>query len=118
YGTYIVYGTPGSANAGWRYTLDNSNSTVNALDDGDILTDSFTVFSTDGTSHVVTIGILGSNEYLEGTSDNDTLHGSAVGDSIYGLEGDDLITGGAGKDYLNGGDGNDVLNGQKDDVTM
>ena len=33
----------------WIYTLDNSNSAVNALNTGQTLTDSFTVHTLDGT---------------------------------------------------------------------
>ena len=44
----------------WTYTLDNANSTVQALNVGDTLTDTFTVTTVDGTAEVVTITIHGS----------------------------------------------------------
>jgi VCBS repeat-containing protein len=57
FGTYQI--TSGGA---WTYTLDNANPQVEALNNGDTLTDSFTVQSADGTSQVVTITINGSND--------------------------------------------------------
>ena len=38
----------------WTYTLDNTNATVQALNVGQTLTDSFTVSTVDGTSQLVT----------------------------------------------------------------
>ena len=46
----------------WIYTLDNANSTVQALNVGDTLTDTFTVTTIDGTAQVVTITITGAND--------------------------------------------------------
>ena len=46
----------------WTYTVDDSNSAVQALNVGDKLTDSFTVTTIDGTSQVVTIIINGAND--------------------------------------------------------
>ncbi|MGC5845198.1 VCBS domain-containing protein, partial [Mesorhizobium abyssinicae] len=57
YGTYTV------TSAGvWTYTLDNSNPTVNALANGQPLSDSFTVFSEDGTAKLVSIAITGADD--------------------------------------------------------
>src|ERR1700716_1347839 len=41
----------------WTYMLDNSNSAVRALNDGEHLTDTFTVSTVDGTTQVITITI-------------------------------------------------------------
>ncbi|HEU4708397.1 MAG TPA: tandem-95 repeat protein, partial [Methylophilaceae bacterium] len=46
----------------WTYTLNNSNATVQGLNAGATLTDSFTVTSVDGTAKVVTVTITGSND--------------------------------------------------------
>src|SRR5207253_1948186 len=46
----------------WTYTLNNSNSTVQALNVGGTLTDTFTVNTVDGTAQVVTVTIQGSND--------------------------------------------------------
>ncbi len=50
----------------WSYKLDNSNTTVQALDEGDKLQDTFTVTVSDGkggtVEQVITIDVLGSNE--------------------------------------------------------
>ena len=51
-----------TADGVWTYTLDNKNCAVQALDDGDTLTDTFTVKTVDGTPMVVTITIHGSND--------------------------------------------------------
>ncbi|WP_454617296.1 VCBS domain-containing protein [Bradyrhizobium cenepequi] len=54
------YGTFTMTAAGvWTYTLDNCNRAVQSLDDGDTLTDTFTVTTVDGTPQVVTITIKG-----------------------------------------------------------
>ena len=57
YGTFTM-----TADGVWTYTLDNANSTVQALNVGDTLTDTFTVTTVDGTPQVVTITINGSND--------------------------------------------------------
>ena len=46
----------------WTYTLDNSNATVQALNVGQTLTDTFTVTTVDGTAQLVTITINGAND--------------------------------------------------------
>ncbi|MDP2244381.1 VCBS domain-containing protein [Pseudomonas sp.] len=60
YGTFAV-----TAGGVWTYTLDNSNATVDALNDADSLTDTFTVLSADGTAQVVTVTITGTNDLPE-----------------------------------------------------
>ncbi len=57
YGSYTV-----AATGRWTYTLDNNNATVQALNVGGTLTDTFTAFTVDGTSQVVTITITGAND--------------------------------------------------------
>src|SRR4029079_17158832 len=57
------YGTFTMTAAGvWTYTLDDTNSAVQALNVGGTLTDTFTVSSVDGTAKLVTITINGSND--------------------------------------------------------
>jgi len=57
------YGTFTMTAAGvWTYTLDDTNSAVQALNAGNTLTDSFTVTTVDGTAQVVTVTINGSND--------------------------------------------------------
>jgi VCBS repeat-containing protein len=46
----------------WTYTVDNHNSAVQALNDCDTLTDSFTVTTVDGTTQLVTVTIHGTND--------------------------------------------------------
>ncbi|WP_439369989.1 VCBS domain-containing protein [Bradyrhizobium sp. DASA03120] len=57
YGTFTM-----TATGVWTYTVDNTNSAVQALNVGDTLTDTLTVTSIDGTPQVVTITIHGSND--------------------------------------------------------
>jgi VCBS repeat-containing protein len=59
YGTYGV-----TADGVWTFTLDNNNTAVNNLNSGEQLTDTFTVFSEDGTSQLVTITINGASDNL------------------------------------------------------
>ena len=59
------------ADGQWTYTLDEANLTVNALDTGDTLTDSFTATTEDGTTQVVNITIQGANDAPEAIADPD-----------------------------------------------
>ncbi|WP_427451992.1 VCBS domain-containing protein [Litorimonas sp. WD9-15] len=69
YGTFEV-----SAAGVWTYTLDNSNSAVQALPAGDTLTDTITVMSADGTAmETITVTITGTNDAA-------TIAGLATGD--------------------------------------
>ena len=53
-------------NGGWIYTLDNTNPVVEALGNGERLTDQFTVASVDGTTQVVVISIQGTLDIKPG----------------------------------------------------
>ena len=53
----------------WTYTLDNSNADVQARNVGEILSDTFTVTTVDGTSKVVIIIITGTNDAAVITGD-------------------------------------------------
>ncbi len=57
YGTYAL-----NATGVWTYTLNNSNATVQALNAGQTLTDTFTAMTVDGTQQLVTITIAGTND--------------------------------------------------------
>ena len=68
--TASTYGTFTLTAAGlWTYTLDNTNTAVQALNVGQTLTDTFTAVTTDGTSQVVTITINGADDAAEITGD-------------------------------------------------
>ena len=43
----------------WTYTLDNTHAAVQALDAGEVLTDTFTFTATDGSTETVTVTIVG-----------------------------------------------------------
>src|SRR5262245_42583136 len=84
YGTFTM-----TANGVWTYTLDNTNSAVQALNVGDTLTDTFTVTSIDGTPQVVTITIHGPLVGTTGTAPSLTLSethltATALDDNIAG----------------------------------
>ncbi len=51
-----------TANGVWAYTINQTNSAVQALNVGDTLTDTFTVTTIDGTAQVVTVTINGAND--------------------------------------------------------
>jgi len=57
YGTFTM-----TKDGVWTYTLDNDNCVVQALDDCDTLTDTFTVTTEDGTEQVVTVIIQGADD--------------------------------------------------------
>src|SRR5262249_44489590 len=57
YGTYAV-----DATGHWTYTLNNANASVQALNVGATLTDTFTVNSAYSASQVVTVTITGAND--------------------------------------------------------
>ncbi|MFL2493822.1 MAG: beta strand repeat-containing protein, partial [Candidatus Thalassarchaeum sp.] len=79
YGTYTI------TTAGvWAYTLDDSDSAVQALAAGSTLSDSFSVTSADGTAQTVSITISGLNDAATfagdttGTAQEDTSDGSGT----------------------------------------
>ena len=57
FGTYQM-----TAGGVWTYTLNDSNSSVQALNAGDTLTDSFTVTTADGTAQSISVTINGAND--------------------------------------------------------
>ena len=65
YGIYTI--TDGGI---WTYTLDDANSTVQALNAGSSLADSFTVTTVDGTARAINITINGANDTPVGNNDS------------------------------------------------
>ena len=126
----------------WVFTLDNTNTAVNNLNNGGTLSDSFTVTTADGTSQVVTITINGHTDVVgvilpptfNGTGDpNDfdnlvgtgavnngaTIQGGqSVDDNITGGTADQNIDGKGGNDTIYGGGGIDTINGNTGDDTL
>jgi len=84
YGTYTI-----DASGNWSFTLDNSNTTIQALNDGDVITETFTVHTTDGTAQVISITINGANEQFAGTAGNNLMLGTIYGDTFTGGDGND-----------------------------
>lgn len=91
YGTFAI-----TAAGVWTYTLDNSNCTVQALDYGQALTDTFTVTTIDGTAQTVTIVIHGSNDAHRDDFDHLAFghHLITKAPSVYGTADGDTIAGG------------------------
>ena len=131
YGT-LVLETDGS----YTYTLNSSLPEVQALGQGQTLTDSFAYGVTDGVAlnplgagAQLDIVIQGADEapvchghtiigtkradHLVGTDCDDVIAGRGGNDKLVGGKGDDLLQGGKGKDQLLGGDGIDILQGGK-----
>jgi VCBS repeat-containing protein len=81
YGTYTM-----TAAGVWTYTLNNSNATVQALNAGATLTDTFTVTSVDGTQKVVTVTINGTNDaaIIAGTSTGTVVEAGGMGNGTAG----------------------------------
>jgi VCBS repeat-containing protein len=101
----------------WTYTLNNASATVQALNTGQVLTDSITVQSVDGTTKVIAIQIQGTNEpggsTIIGTNGIDVLNGTSGDDRFEARGGSDIVTAGAGNDTIVAtiGDGADYYNG-------
>jgi VCBS repeat-containing protein len=136
YGTFTM-----TADGVWTYKLDDANCAVQALNDGDTLTDTFTVTTIDGTEQVVTITIHGANDadpndfdylatgkhivsdppHIFGTRGDDTIsncghHGRIIftgagDDTISATDKCDLIYAGSGNDVVKGNDGDDTIYG-------
>jgi VCBS repeat-containing protein len=88
----------------WTYILDNSNLTVEQLDQGQTLSDSFTIHSEDGTPQVINITIHGATDYSELPSNPEDsfnaepgsyiIHAGALGNQVGDVSansGNDLI---------------------------
>jgi len=95
----------------WDYTLTNSNPTVQALNNGDTLTDTLAVMSTDGTSHNIVVTIHGEDDVLppngggDGGGDGDGVNGRHM--INYGLVANGSVVDGVY--IINGFDGDDFL---------
>ncbi|MEO9877623.1 MAG: VCBS domain-containing protein, partial [Anderseniella sp.] len=112
YGTLQI--TP---DGGYTYTLDNANPAVQALADGETLTEILDYEISDGSltaTASLTITINGTADapvIVQGDGSDNDLYGADNNDIIDGLDSDDNITGFGGDDTLNGDGGNDTLDG-------
>ena len=68
YGTYTI-----DATGHWSYTVDNSNPAVNALNNGQTLTDTFSVTTVDGTQQIVSVTINGATDNVAPVANSDIL---------------------------------------------
>jgi len=85
HGSYTI-----DASGNWSFTLNNSLASVQALNDGDHITETFTVHTFDGTDQVISIVIDGHNEVFSGTANNDVMNGTVYGDTMSGGDGNDV----------------------------
>ncbi|MEC7492725.1 MAG: VCBS domain-containing protein, partial [Pseudomonadota bacterium] len=103
------------ANGAWTYKVDNDQAAVQALGADDVLRDTVTVTSLDGTEQSIEITISGKDEpasvVLVGTDGDEVLIGDDNSDTLIGLDGRDTLIGHAGDDTLDGGLGQDTLVG-------
>ncbi|MCX2522624.1 VCBS domain-containing protein, partial [Larsenimonas rhizosphaerae] len=81
-GTYGSFAIDASGN--WSYQLDNTNGDVQALGDGDTLTETFTVTTAGGDRETVTVTINGTNDAAEITG---VQTGTVQEDAIFSTSG-------------------------------
>ncbi len=81
FGTFTM-----TAGGVWTYTLDNANATVQGLNAGQTLTDTFTVTTVDGTAQVITVTINGANDaaVISGTGSGTVVEAGGVNNAIPG----------------------------------
>src|SRR3569833_2838975 len=81
HGTYEV-----TAGGAWTYTLNDRAAAVQALNVGNSLSDSFTVYSEDGTSELVTVTSNGRNDaaVITGTTTGSVIEASGTANSTPG----------------------------------
>jgi VCBS repeat-containing protein len=103
----------------WTYLVDNSSPAVQALQDGEVRQDTFTVRTVDGTEQTIAVLINGTsdtnvidgNNTISGGGGHDNLFGGAGSDNLFGRAGNDRLDGGSGNDTVSGGSGNDRIYG-------
>ncbi|MEQ8289087.1 MAG: DUF4347 domain-containing protein, partial [Gammaproteobacteria bacterium] len=76
------YGTFSLSSGNWTYTLDNTNPTVQALNYGDTLTDTYTFIATDGSTQQVTVTINGHDDIDFSISSDVASINEDAGDSV------------------------------------
>ena len=89
-----------TADGAWSYTADNTQAAIQALDTGITTTDTFTAMSADGTPQVVTVTIMGLNDYPKLSAIE--LNSNAGGFAINGASQTDQ----SGRSVSNAGDVN------------
>ena len=121
YGTFTI-----DAAGNWVYSLNNGNGTVNALNNLQSLSDSFTVTTADGTTKVVNITINGHTDFTYtppplsnalDVNDHDDDHSGSVAGSLVimapgsGPNGTDVLEGSNGADTIYAGNSPDQVYG-------
>uniref|UniRef100_UPI0035AFED84 retention module-containing protein n=1 Tax=Zoogloea sp. TaxID=49181 RepID=UPI0035AFED84 len=75
------------ATGAWSYTLDNASPAVQALKDGPPQTETFTVYSADGTATTVTIDVFGKDEPANTPAQLSSARASVQEDSVLSAAG-------------------------------
>ena len=97
YGTLHI-----ATDGGWTYDLDNNNPAVQALGDGDQLTETISVKAADGTTQTVTLTVNGTNDVAQ---IGGTATGSVTEESTLQASGQLTITDvDTGEDHFQDGD--------------
>ena len=103
----------------YSYTLNDTQTKVQALNDGEELIEEFTIETKENLSgeigtQTLSITIDGVSDSINGDNTNNILEGSMGNDNIIGLKGDDKLFGKEGDDiyYFSKGDGEDIINDQ------
>jgi len=83
------------ANGNWEFTLNNQNPEVQALAESGMITEKIAVGSVDGTPHVVTINIVGTNDVpqIAGTASGTVTEDATTATAVGTLTGSDVDTG-------------------------
>ena len=102
-----AYGAKISLNEDGTLNYDPSESdTIQALLEGETLSDTFTYTVTDEfgatSTTTVTVALSGGDDYIYGTTGNDEIRGTKHPDTIVGLGGRDTIDGKSGDDVIYG----------------
>jgi VCBS repeat-containing protein len=109
YGTATIDADTGA----WTFNVDNTNTTINALDDGETATATIvvTVTLTDGTTveQEIAVTINGRTDLAGGTAASDTITGTSAAEVIQGGNAADTISTGGGGDIVIGGYGDDII---------
>jgi len=118
YGSFSV-----TAAGSWTFQLANGAANVQALNQGQSVSDTFTVTSQDGTAQrIITITVNGSDEtggnVINGSNGGETINGTAGADTINALGGADTVNAQGGADTVHGGDARDTLRGGDGDDTL
>jgi VCBS repeat-containing protein len=105
YGSFVI-----NTNGTYTYALTSNDAKVNALNDGQTLTDTiaYTVTDPSGATSTSTLTIT-INGHTDSYSATSVITGNNSANNLTGTGGDDSISALGGNDYVEAGGGNDVV---------